>query len=56
MSNKKSANNIKITNTGREYLDISGEKGVKLARQILNSGVFDKAPDIRQSKIRQNKK
>lgn len=50
MSNKNKTNsNIRITSTGREYLDLSGEAGIELAQEILESGIFDKASDNKQN-------
>jgi hypothetical protein len=50
MSNKnKTDSNIRITSTGREYLDLSGEAGIELAQEILESGIFDKASDNKQN-------
>lgn len=50
MPNKnKTESNIKVTSTGREYLDLSGEAGIELAQEILESGIFDKASENKQN-------
>lgn len=56
MSKKKNNSNIKITSTGREYIDLSGEAGIELAQEIIASGIFEKKSDNKETKSRQKRK
>ncbi len=52
---KKNNSNIKVTSTGREYIDLSGEAGRELAQEIINSGIFEKESDNKQTKAKKKK-